>query len=385
MRDFLYFDHCTATPCAARTKELLFETMLEHWASPWAPYHLGQKSLFAMREALASIMNSLKIEQEDSFVITHSGAEATALVLNTIEKTAMKEKGKRHILAAFSERLPVVRLLETLRESQGASVELLPIGPKGYIDKEIIENKITDQTALVLLPFADPFSGVLQPLDDIFSLLQKRQIDLSVDVTYALSKTPLSFRELPADYITFDAHLLGAPIGIGALFAKKEKEVIPLLKGDIGPSESVLRFVVLSGLLELVDKNVLHACTETARLRDLFENLLQTHIPNISFAGHEEVRLPYISTPFFPKVKNEALLFLLQRKQLFASLGGGDIQALSSQFFERGYTPERAQGALSFSFCNETKEKEIVEGVGRIQETYHFLSQFSQQGIFYGE
>ena len=146
-----------------------------------------------------------------------------------------------------------------------------------------------------------------------------------------------------------------------------------------------MRAALLEALLEDMEKEVLLHCTETARLRDLFETLVKEAIPEASFAYADQERISAISTCFFPKVKNEALLFLLQKKQLFASLGGADRQILAHQFFERGFTHEKAQGAITFSFSSRTQEKEIIEAVRKIQEAYEFLQTASQQGIFHHE
>ena len=376
----LYFDHATATPCANEAKETLFEMMLSYWESPWAPYSRGQKGVYKTQESLASIRACLGVGEDRTFLLTHSGAEATSIVLHGIEKRAHQDKKAVHIIALLSERLAVMHALDSLRINTQATIDLLPVGPKGYVEKEAIQEKLTKETALVLLPFADPFSGAFQPFDDIASLLRHQEIPLALDITLALKKTPLSLRDVDADFVTFDACLLGSPVGIGGLIHKNEKNVAPFVKGDIGSSDMVVRLALLSTLLDSMDKDVFHSCTETARLRDLFERLLQETIPSLSFLYQDEERLPSISTALFPKVKNEALLYLLEKRKLSASMCGADRQSIAPHLFERGFMPEKAYGAIRFSFAQTTKEEEIVSGVKRIREAYERLSSVSPRG-----
>ena len=279
----LYFDHLTATPSPPEAKEVLCDALLSSWASPWAPYHMAQKGVLKIEGALAFIRENVNACEESSFLLTHSGAEASALVLNSIEKKALNEGKKLHIVASLSERLPLMHAFTTLKQRYDARIDLLPVGPKGFIEKESLEQKVTQETSLVMLPFIDPFSGVLQPLDDLGALLKSLSVPLSLDVTLALKKIPLSLQEFDADYVTFDARLLGSPIGIGGIVSAKDKGIVPFLEGDIGSSDSVGRLMLLQALLENKDKDILHSCTETARLRDLFETLLKEAIPSVSF------------------------------------------------------------------------------------------------------
>lgn len=376
-----YFDHATATPCTNSAKETLFEMMLSYWASPWAPYSLGQKGVYKLQDSLAAVHACLGVGDDRTFLLTHSGAEATSIVLHEVERGAKQKKKPLHIIALLSERLAVMHALDSLRKQTQATIDLLPVGPKGYVEKGAIQEKLTEETTLVLLPFADPFSGVLQPFEEIASCLKQRGIPLALDVTLALKKTPLSLPYGDVDLVTFDACLLGSPVGIGGLIHKRDKEMYPLIKGDIGSSDIVVRMALLATLLDNMEQEVFHSCTETVRLRDLFEKLLQECIPSLSFLYQEEERLPFLSTALFPKVKNEALLYLLEKRKLFASIGGADRQSIAPHLFERGVVPEKAQGAIRFSFAQMTNEEEIVLGVQRIQEAYERLVHMSKRGI----
>ena len=96
-------------------------------------------------------------------------------------------------------------------------------------------------------------------------------------------------------------------------------------------------------------------------------------IPDSWILHQEENRIPHLTTIIFPKVKNEALLFLLSQKKLFASIGGGIHPTLASQLLEQDFAPNIAQGAMSFSFSHTTTEEEILESIERIKEAHELL------------
>jgi cysteine desulfurase len=109
-----------------------------------------------------------------------------------------------------------------------------------------------------------------------------------------------------------------------------------------------------------------HLSLETARLRDKLEKGIQARIPNAVIFFKEVERLPNCCAIGFPGVDAEALLFLLSRRHVSASMGGGAFPLLSRTLIATGIDPVLARCALSFALSSETTEEEIDYAVRTI-------------------
>lgn len=359
----IYLDHITATKCPEKTKERLLVLIDSNWASPDAPYSLGQKNALHMKEAYAAIHKRMHIADKKAY-LTHSSSETLQLILHA--------RQPQHILTSINAQRSTMEALQAIQNTQRTKITFLPIGPRGYIEQETIIDSLTDQPSLLLLPSVDLCSGVLQPIDEMYPLLQARNVSVVFDITHTFGKTHFSLSGCAGDDIIFDLHALGSPIGLACLLSKEEVSIPDF-------HEKVLLWSLMDSLLEEEEKNTFLFSTEVVRLRDLFESKLKTALPDVWYLHQEEDRISNLSTCIFPKVKNEALLFLLNKKNVFASIGGGDMQTLTAQLAEQGYAPHIAQGAISFSFSTHNTEDEVDTSVARIKETYDHLVKIGLQ------
>jgi len=120
-------------------------------------------------------------------------------------------------------------------------------------------------------------------------------------------------------------------------------------------------------------------CMEVARLRDLFEKGILDKIPNATIFFQNQQRLPHISAIAFPGVANEALLYRINRRGVYASIGGGNFQQIALILQASGADESLAQSALSFSLSRETTDDEIERAVVIIAEEVAELRKLSKE------
>ena len=99
--------------------------------------------------------------------------------------------------------------------------------------------------------------------------------------------------------------------------------------------------------------------TETARLRHKLEKEIKQALPDTRILFENRLRLPHLSTLYFPGIYNEALLFMLFKQGVFPSIGGGNRPLLSSILESCQYSKEIAHSSLNFSLSSQTTEQEI--------------------------
>jgi cysteine desulfurase len=231
------------------------------------------------------------------------------------------------------------------------------------------------------LSWANGLTGTINPIGEIASLCQQRGILLHLDVTHVLGKLYFEIADTDAHFFSFNGGPLHAPNGCGGLFVKAGTACSPFILG--GSEQGGLRAGSFSvghlaalghAAKEAVDSRDL-LCTEVARLRDKLEMDIVAHYPEaVPFYSNQE-RLPHCLTIAFPGISNEAMLYNLNRRGVYASIGGGCFQLLSQLLVRSGVPDSLAQTAVSFSLSRETNEDEIDRAVFLITDSAKQLRQ----------
>jgi cysteine desulfurase len=194
-----------------------------------------------------------------------------------------------------------------------------------------------------------------------------------VDVSHTLGKIPEAFSKTPADFYTFNGDQMYSPPGTGGIFFHEGTEMAPLIIGGNeqggcrGGSFNLPAFIGMGKAAELVFEEIELFSLENSRLRDLLEEGIMHTIPG-SFPHFKLLpRLPHVTAIHFPWVCSEALAFLLQRKNLFASLGGGNFQKIHYLL------PNADPSSLCFALSRSIQEQDIHLAVETISSVYHHL------------
>lgn len=350
----IYLDHATQTRPRARVIDALLPYYRELWGCVEAPYPFGQRLIPAIEEAKAQIRALVEAPEDVHVVHTHSGAEAVSQVVMGIYKEVSRQAGKNHFVTSRRDRAAPILAMTHLQEL-GCVMEMAPVNEEGIVTAEALAETLTPRTALVSLSAANGLTGVIQPLEEIAALCKERGVMLHVDATHTVGKGDFPWRE--GDILTFGGEALGAPSGCGALLMRSHVSLGSLIFGQSADTASAVALGAAAKEAKAVSDYYL---TEVARLRDHFERLVQEAIPETQVAFAQADRLPYITALLFPGVASEALLYLLSRKGVYASMGGGTMQQISYHV--------DAHCALSFALSDETSEEELARAVLMIAE-----------------
>ncbi len=294
---------------------------------------------------------------KDRFVFT--GPDPVGALFWTIYLEVARIEGKSHIITSALEDSPTLQACKRLEEL-GCTIQIAPVKPNGQIDVAALTALINPRTALISVSIAQSLTGVIQPIEEI---AQIKGVLLHLDATAALGKMPFSFSESGADYLTFLGDRIHSVPSSGGVFVKEGRPAPAASRLD-APSFCALSAAAIQSKLYL-DSMVL----EVARLRDQFEEDLLNAIPGAQVLFAQELRLPNTTVISFPQVHQEALLYLLHRKGVFATFGG-----TYSQYAHRLMGSETA---LSFSLSRMTTEEELKRAVTLIVESVQSLRRFS--------
>lgn len=312
-------------------------------------------------------------EEKDAFFFSSSGEDAISQVFLSTYMDFVRRTGKNHVLTPSMEESAIIDGLQRL-EKVDCFHRILPVNSQGQLTREILEEAISPRTALVSLSWANGLTGVVHPITDLAHVCKEKGVLLHVDATYAIGKMYFRFQDLDAHFLTFDGCCLHAPPGTGGILVRSGTEFTPL-----HDSVNIPGSAALSSSIKTISEDFDRVCMETARLRNQLEQGIKNGFPEaVVFFEHAE-RLPNCCAIGFPGVAHDALLYMLQRKGVIATAGGGKFQQLSQVLTDCGIDPMVAQCALSFSLSYETTEEEIEQAVDAIVSSANKLRSISSK------
>lgn len=315
------------------------------------PLPLGRKQ----EESEAEILQDLGASSSDRFFFCSTAQDATDQLFLSVYLDLVRETGRTHFI------LPSDRSHKRL-EKLGCTLKTLPLNEKGQIKVEALEEMIRPRTILVSLPWADPLTGVIQPLNELIAVCRKKEVLVHVDGCFAIGKLFFRFSDLDADFFTFDGRYIHAPHGTAALLVHARTSLNSLLATSLPLNPPALEALSISLKQTLAHSE--HLCIETARLRDMLERGVAEVFPDAEPLFSKVERLPNVALIAFPGISAETLLFHLERQGVFAT-----VEGVAPLLMHLGVDPLVAHSAVSFALSYETTEEEIlsaIETIGRV-------------------
>ncbi len=183
-----------------------------------------------VRERLSTILHT---SNGDGIVFTFNATHAVNIVLNSVLHPGA------HVLVSPLEHNAVTRPLQKLHHHRGIIWDVLPHESDGKIIPAKIPEKLSRQTALVVVNHQSNVNGLIQPVKEIKERIGN--IPLLVDAAQSLGSIPVKADSWDIDFVAFTGHksLMGPP-GTGGLFMKDHRRIRPLIYGGTGSNSEQL-------------------------------------------------------------------------------------------------------------------------------------------------
>jgi cysteine desulfurase len=243
----------------------------------------------------------------------------------------------------------------------GRSIVLLKPNSSGELEVSQLDKVVPSDATLVSVMAANNETGVK---NDIMGLNARcRTLAphalLHTDAAQVLGKEPVHFSSLGVDILTFSGHKIGALPGVGAIVVREGVDFDALLLG--GPQEHKLR-AGTENVLGIISLAVAaRECLETlpARahamqaVRDRFEMLLRSALPDCQIHGQAALRLPNTSSVAFPGIRGDDLVVALDLAGVLVSSGAACSSGKpepSHVLAAMGLSDELVRASVRFSF-----------------------------------
>jgi cysteine desulfurase len=270
-------------------------------------------------------------------------------------------------------------------EREGYEVTYLDPEDNGLIDLEKLKAALRDDTVLVSIMHVNNEIGVIQDIKAIGDITRERKIMFHVDAAQSAGKVPIDVQDLNVDLMSFSAHKIYGPKGVGALYVRRKPRARLEAQMHGGGHERGLRSGTLAthqivGMGEAFKYAKEEMAADNERIRMLRDRLLKGlgDIEEVYINGDMEHRIPHNLNISFNYVEGESLIMAL--KDLAVSSGSACTSAsLEPSYVLRalGRSDELAHSSIRFSLGRYTTEEEIDFAIEMIRKNIDKLRELS--------
>lgn len=380
----IYMDNHATTRTDPRVVAAMLPYFSEQYGNAASRMHVfGQFAEQVVKTARQQIAECLAAEPRE-LIFTSGATESNNLAIKGVAHQ-LTERGK-HLVTLTTEHRSVLDPLSHL-EREGWRVTRVPVQPDGLVDLSKLKAALEPDTVLVSIMLANNEIGVIQPIRELCNICHERGILFHTDATQAVGKIPVSVRELGVDLLSFTAHKIYGPKGVGALFIRRQGSRVrlePLIDGgghEQGLRSGTLAVPLIAGFAEACRLALSEMPMESVRLVQLRERLwqgLQSKIQHIRLNGAWEPRLPGNLNISLDWVKGESLLLELKDIALSSGSACTSMDSEPSHVLRAlGLDEEQADASLRFGLGRFNTLDEVDYAIDRVAEVVARLRQLS--------
>jgi cysteine desulfurase len=380
----IYLDYAATTPVDPRVAEEMMKclTMDGTFGNPASRSHRfgwqAEELVDIARNNIADLVNADPRE----IVFTSGATESNNLAIKGAANFYGK-KGK-HVITVRTEHKAV---LDTCREleRQGFEVTYLDVMPNGLLDLNVLEQAMREDTVLVSVMHVNNEIGVVQDIAKIGEMCRERKVIFHVDAAQSAGKLPIDLSELKVDLMSFSAHKIYGPKGIGALYVRRKPRIRLEAQMHGGGHErgfrsgtlAVHQIVGMGEAFRIAKEDMEKDAKHIIELRERLWNGIKD-IEEIYINGDMEHHVPGIFNVSFNFVEGESLIMAL--KDMAVSSGSACTSAsLEPSYVLRalGLSDELAHSSIRFSIGRFTSAEEIDHVIDQVNNAIGKLREMS--------
>jgi cysteine desulfurase len=366
MREPIYLDYAATTPVDPAVARLVGESLGSEFGNASSATHAFGRRAHTQVEAARAKVAALIGAQPRDVVFTSGATESNNLaILGTARANA--DRG-RHIVTSRIEHKAVLDPCKRL-EKEGFSVTyVLP-------DVEAVRAALRPDTVLVSIMHVNNETGVIQDVASIGAMCRERGIAFHCDAAQSVDRLPIDVRTLAVDFLSFTAHKLYGPKGVGAFYIRKESRPLlqPITFGggqERGLRPGTLPAHQIAGFGLACEISAARREAEQKRLSALAQALwngLRT-LEGVHLNGEAAPRVHGIVNVSFEGVEGESLVTGLTTLALSTGSACNSASGDASYVLRAlGRNAQLAQSSLRFSLGRQTTAEDIESAVAAVK------------------
>ena len=379
-----YMDYSSTTPVDARVAKKMakFLTMEGDFGNPASRSHFyGWQAEKAVDEARSQVADLVGADPRE-IVWTSGATESNNLAIKGIAH--FYEKRGKHIITLKTEHKAVLDTCRQL-EREGFEVTYLDPLPNGLLDMDVFKKTIREDTILASIMHVNNEIGVIQDLQAIGDICRENKVFFHVDAAQSVGKLEINLESLPVDLMSFSAHKIYGPKGMGALYVSRKPRVRLEAQMHGGGHERGMRSGTLAthqivGIGEAFAIAKAEMKDEGVRVQKLRDRLLAgfSDMEEVVVNGDLDQRISGNLNISFNYVEGESLMMAIS--DVAVSSGSAcTSSSLEPSYVLRalGLTDELAHSSIRFSVGRYTTEKDVDDAITLVREKVQKLRDLS--------
>ncbi len=380
----IYLDYSATTPVDPRVAEKMMQCLTTegNFGNPASRSHLfGWKAEEAVENARKQVAELVNADPRE-IVWTSGATESDNLAIKGVARFYQK-KG-RHIITSKIEHKAVLDACRQL-EREGFEVTYLSPDSEGLIQPQAVADAIREDTILVTLMHVNNEIGTITDIKAIGEITRERKVLFHVDAAQSAGKLLIDLEDMKVDLMSFCAHKIYGPKGVGALYVRRKPRVRIEAQIHGGGHERGMRsgtlpthqLVGMGEAFRIAGEEMAMENERLLNLRNRFLNHL-SDMEEVHVNGSLEQRVPGNLNVSFAFVEGESLIMSL--KDIAVSSGSACTSAsLEPSYVLRalGLSDELAHSSLRFSFGRFTTEDDVDYAADKVRQAVIKLRELS--------
>ncbi|MDH3705393.1 MAG: cysteine desulfurase [Acidimicrobiia bacterium] len=354
-----YLDNAATTPLGDPARQAMAEVYDARLGNPSGAHRLARRAQQVLDEARDVVAEAVGGVAPGDIVFTSGGTEADNLaiagVVDRVGGVAVCPAAEHHAV------------LHPVQQRQGRVVGHTA---DGLVDLDSLTAALDEHVTIVSVMAVNNENGMIQPLEPIRELIDRHAPNavLHTDAVQAAPWLDLADHTAPADLVSLTGHKLHGPAGCGALAVRNGVELAPQLvgggqeRGRRAGTHNVAGIAGLAAALGAIPAARPHTTDQVAARRDRLADGLLAAVPDTVETGRRAGKIPGNCHLCFAGIESEALLFLLEADEVYASAAAScssGAQEPSHVLAAMGVDRRLAQGSLRLSLAATTTAAEI--------------------------
>ena len=379
----IYLDNNATTPMDPRVLDAMLPYFNEKFGNAASRNHSfgwnAEEAVDYAREQVGRLIGCTSKE----IIFTSGATEANNLAIKGVYE--MYGSQGNHMITVSTEHKATLDACKKV-EKMGGEVTYLSPNEDGLINLSDLEAAITDKTILITVMYGNNEIGVVQDIKAISDIAKKNGILFHTDATQAVGKIPVDVIADGIDLMSFTAHKMYGPKGVGALYVRRKNPRVKVTSQmDGGGHERGMRSGTLNvpGIVgfgkacEIAQNEMAGEALRLGVMRDRLEKELLT-MEEAYVNGNTLHRLPHVANISFKFVEGEGLM--MGTKDIAVSSGSACTSASLEPSYvlkSLGLDDELAHSSLRFGLGRFTTDEEIDFAIGHVKTAVNKLRDMS--------
>jgi cysteine desulfurase len=365
-----YLDHAASTPLLDVAVDAITRE-LSRVGNPSSSHTSGRAARRVVEESRESIAACVGAQPRE-VIFTSGGTEADNLAVKGGYWAARhRDPARTGLVTSVVEHHAVLDTVEWLAAEDGAKLTLLPVDGQGRLDPESATQALGPETALVSVMWANNEVGTLQPVRRFAARAAEVGALSHSDAVQAVGHVPVDFAASGLDTLSFTAHKLGGPVGVGALLVKREVSLTATQHGG-GQERDVrsgtLAVAAIAGFAAAVRAAVADLEAERQRVSALRRTLIdgiRAIVDDAVVNGPSDPleALPGVASVILPGCEAQSLLMLLDAAGIDCSAGSAcsaGVTRPSHVLTALGLSERETRSSVRFSLGHSSTAADVA-------------------------